>query len=129
MFAGCLMGIGRRFEPKIALTESRPERAPQTNAANRSRPLSSAISRSRPAWVPNLDAPLISGTMLLYPKDLSRFEQGGIFAAKVLNASKMGRQSRANNAQLGSWPKVPLWEVASAGLAGVISAIGKHYAV
>ena len=37
-----------------------------------------------------IESRLIFGRMLLCAKGLSRFEHGGIYAAKVLNASKIG---------------------------------------
>jgi hypothetical protein len=58
-----------------------------------------------------MDAIIAIDCIPAFTKDLSRFEQRGMDAEKVRNASRVGRQFWANNAQLGSWPKVPFSEV------------------
>jgi hypothetical protein len=47
-----------------------------------------------PSWVPSLDEPSVFDHMLQLRKDLDRFEQRGIYAAKVLNASSVGSQNK-----------------------------------
>jgi hypothetical protein len=45
-----------------------------------------------PDWAPSLDKPVALSRMIQLGKDLYRFEQRGIYAARVLIASSVGSQ-------------------------------------
>lgn len=52
-----------------------------------------------PRWAPSLDEPIVFADMILLRKDLNRFEQRGIYAARVLNASNVGSQKSRSAAR------------------------------
>ena len=54
--------------------------------------IAGSVFETCPLWAPSLDGRLISTLMFLPTKDLTWFEQPGIWAAKVRNVSSVGSQ-------------------------------------
>src|SRR5882757_5863342 len=56
---------------------------------------SGALYELDPAWVPSLDGHANFNRMIVWWKELHRFEQRRVYAARVLIASSVGRQSES----------------------------------